>query len=104
MTDVQWEEPPEDSAPRRRGIVTPEFLAELRANPGKWARVDNSWDKRGAAMSYANSVRNGHNTTWGDTDSLHWDFRVGPHPDQDGKHAVWVRWNPPAKKTAAKRR
>lgn len=102
MVDVQWEEPPPDSVARRRGIVGEEFLRELRANPGKWARVDNTWDKRGAAMSYANSVRNGHNSSWGETpaECLNWEFRIGAHPDVAGKHAAWVRWNGPAPKPA----
>lgn len=54
MTDITWQEPPASKNSGRPKILTDEILAELRANPGRWAliyRAHNSamatlWKKR----------------------------------------------------------
>lgn len=46
---VRWEDPPEQRGPGKRVSFAPELLAELEANPGRWARVDNLKAKSGAS-------------------------------------------------------
>ena len=35
---VIWEDPPEDTFPRRKRDVWVPFVAELKSNPGRWGR------------------------------------------------------------------
>ena len=39
MSALVWQDPPNPTKGRRARILTPEILAELRANPGQWALV-----------------------------------------------------------------
>ena len=37
--DIQWEEPPASRRGANRPVITEELIAELAANPGRWARI-----------------------------------------------------------------
>lgn len=42
MSGLKWEEPPPKRG-GRRSTLTEEIVAELRANPGRWARLPDRW-------------------------------------------------------------
>jgi hypothetical protein len=46
---VRWEDPPEVTRGAPRKTFSAELLAELQANPGRWARVDDLKAKSGAS-------------------------------------------------------
>lgn len=54
---VAWEEPPETRGGTQPSIYTP-IAAELRNNPGKWARLDDRYNSN-SAYQFVLSVRHG---------------------------------------------
>lgn len=46
-TPVTWTDPPPAKAGRRATVFTPDVLAALRANPGRWALVKATTRKAG---------------------------------------------------------
>ena len=56
MSDIEWEDPPVSKAGRAdgRSHKHEEIAAELKANPGKWAKTFT-----GVSPSYTSNIKNG---------------------------------------------
>lgn len=85
MSDIVWEEPP----PSRYGAKRDgwnRIAAELRANPGRWARI-RECETRGRASVWAQQVRQGQSSAWLPAGSFEAASR-----SVDGTYVVYARY------------
>jgi hypothetical protein len=74
VPEILWEDPPPISSKQLAHERNIEIFAQLKANPGKWAKV-------------AEDTSIGSANTW-----LRWGCEVRRQRTTPGKCNIWVRW------------
>jgi hypothetical protein len=82
MTDIEWAEPPPLHTGRRSSKPNEEFVAALRANPGRWARYPGQYKRGNSAAATGSRLT----AIYPD---IEWTSRT-----EDGHGYVYGRYNP----------